>query len=983
MPRRSLLSRAARDAFFGIPAGISEITRIYVLGPNDLDLVRSRRGAANQLGLALHLALVRHPGFGWRDGECPPPALIDWMAHQTQVAPDAITDYTKRGATRSEHRCVAAAHLDLRSFTNRDLQDAKTAAAAAAFATDDGVRIMEGLLAHLRGRRMILPSEDVLERIGIAGRARARRLAAAALVAKLDADHLDTLDRLLEVDPDRGTSDLAWLRDIPESPSPDNLHAILERRRAVQALGLPTSLGEDIHPARLQKFAREGAVAPAFLLSDFGARRRHATLAAQMAALEVRLADAAIGMFEKLIGTLFTRSRRSHERKFQATTRDVGRLMRLFGGTIDAIQTSIEQDEDAFEAIEDAVGWWKLLKVRDQVNALGAMADEDPLVSAAGRYTYLRRFAPAFLDAFEFKAPRVGASLLGAIDLLRAHNRSGKRKLPEAAPAPFPAKHWKGLIFEGGAPDRRLYETAVMTTLRDRLRAGDVWVDGTSEYRRFDAYLVARDEALDILADTALPTDGTRWLRERRHTLDTRLEQFQSRLHRGDLPGVRMKNGRLKITPHDPVTPPESEALDRTIDALMPRIRITELLWDVAGETGFLDCFRDLRSGKAHDNPAAILAAILAGATNLGLERMAQASTGVTYAQLSWASTWYLRPETYRDALARVIDAHHAHPFVSVWSEIDNSSSDGQFFPSGRRSGEINAKYGPDPGLKIYSFLSGQYGSFDSSVISATAGEAPYVLDGLLGNAASFVTTEHFTDTGGVSDLVFALFHLLGMRFVPRLRDFPDRRLACFGRTSRWPHIASLMGKPINEEVILENWEDVLRFIASIRSGAVTPSDMLRKLGAYRRQNRLHLALGEIGRIERTLFMLDWLEDPELRQRCQAGLCKSEARHTLASAIFAHAQGHVYDRTRTGQQQRAAALNLVIAAIIFWNTTYIAKAVEHLRSTAQLPDTDLLRHVSPLGWVHINLTGEYFWNQVLGNRISQRPLVTKPLQRYA
>ena len=65
---------------------------------------------------------------------------------------------------------------------------------------------------------------------------------------------------------------------------------------------------------------------------------------------------------------------------------------------------------------------------------------------------------------------------------------------------------------------------------------------------------------------------------------------------------------------------------------------------------------------------------------------------------------------------------------------------------------------------------------------------------------------------------------------------------------------------------------------------------MLRKLGAYRQQNRLYLALGEIGRIERTLFMLEWIESPQLRMECQAGLNKGEARHALARAVFAHSK---------------------------------------------------------------------------------------------
>ena len=451
-----------------------------------------------------------------------------------------------------------------------------------------------------------------------------------------------------------------------------------------------------------------------------------------------------------------------------------------------------------------------------------------------------------------------------------------------------------------------------------------------------------------------------------------------AKLAGGRLEGVRLENGRLRITPYDAVTPPAGERLDRAIDAIMPRIRITDLLWDVNARTDFLEVFTDLRSGRVHSNPAAVLAAILAGATNLGLERMARASSRVSHAQLSWANAWYLRPETYADALARIIDAHHALPFSSVCGNAGRTSSDGQFFASARNAGEINAKYGPDPGLKIYSFLSGRYGSFHSNVIGATAGEAPFVLDGLVGNAAEFDPLVHHVDTGGVSDHVFALFHLLGLSFAPRLRDFPDRRLACVGRPGRWREFAPIMGRPINEDVVLEHWSDVLRLTAGIKTMSVKPSSMLRKLGAYRQQNRLHLALGEIGRIERSLFMLDWIESPELRMDCQAGLNKGEARHALARAVFAHSQGRIRDRSHDAQQRRVMALNLVIAAIIYWNTSYMDKAADHLRRQSRLPDPSLLRHVSPLGWDHIVLTGDYDWNSGAAERTNVRPLNLYP-----
>jgi TnpA family transposase len=216
------------------------------------------------------------------------------------------------------------------------------------------------------------------------------------------------------------------------------------------------------------------------------------------------------------------------------------------------------------------------------------------------------------------------------------------------------------------------------------------------------------------------------------------------------------------------------------------------------------------------------------------------------------------------------------------------------------------------------------------------------------------------------------------MTFAPRLRDFPDRRLACFGTPKTWGTLLPIMGKPINEEVIRQHWGDILRLAASIRDKSLKPSAILRKLGAYRQQNRLYLALGEIGRIERTLFMLDWIENADLRMECQAGLNKGEARHSLAHAVFAHSQGRIRDRAEVAQQKRAMALNLVIAAITFWNTIYMDKAANHLAKTSPLYDPALLPFTSPLGWDHIILSGDFDWHSGAADRKIARPLHIRP-----
>jgi TnpA family transposase len=137
---------------------------------------------------------------------------------------------------------------------------------------------------------------------------------------------------------------------------------------------------------------------------------------------------------------------------------------------------------------------------------------------------------------------------------------------------------------------------------------------------------------------------------------------------------------------------------------------------------------------------------------------------------------------------------------------------------------------------------------------------------------------------------------------------------------------------------------------------------ILRKLGAYPRQNSLALALREVGRVERTFFTLEWLQNPELRRRVHVGLNKGEAKNALARAVFFNRLGELRDRTFENQRYRASGLNLVVAAIVLWNTIYLKRAIGALREEGRSVNDALLPHLSPVGWEHINLTGDYVWH---------------------
>jgi TnpA family transposase len=165
---------------------------------------------------------------------------------------------------------------------------------------------------------------------------------------------------------------------------------------------------------------------------------------------------------------------------------------------------------------------------------------------------------------------------------------------------------------------------------------------------------------------------------------------------------------------------------------------------------------------------------------------------------------------------------------------------------------------------------------------------------------------------------------------------------------------------PLQLKLVEKQFPEALRLATSIKHGTVTASLILRKLSAYPRQNGLALALRELGRIERTIFTLKWLQEPALRRRVSAGLNKGEARNALARAIFFHRLGEIRDRSFENQRNRASGLNLVTAAIVLWNTVYLERAIAALSRDRPIDDA-LIASVAPLGWNHINLTGDYRW----------------------
>jgi hypothetical protein len=330
------------------------------------------------------------------------------------------------------------------------------------------------------------------------------------------------------------------------------------------------------------------------------------------------------------------------------------------------------------------------------------------------------------------KAAPAARDILEGVETLKALNTDNTHKVPKDAPTSFVKKRWESLVFTATGVDRRFYELCALAELKNALRSGDIWVQGSRQFKDFDEYLLSARNFASLRQTRVLPlavvTDCEPYLRDRLLLLEQQMEAV-NRLAKVDaLPDAIITESGLKITPLTNSVPEAADTLMQQAYGLLPHLKITELLMEVDEWTGFTGHFTHIKSGDVACDKTLLLATILTDAINLGLTKMAESCPGTTYAKLSWLQAWHIRDETYSAALAELVNAQFRHPFAGNWGEGTTSSSDGQRFKAGGQAeaaGNVNPKYGSEPGVLFYTHVSDQYAPFHTKVINSACAMQP------------------------------------------------------------------------------------------------------------------------------------------------------------------------------------------------------------------------------------------------------------------
>lgn len=598
-------------------------------------------------------------------------------------------------------------------------------------------------------------------------------------------------------------------------------------------------------------------------------------------------------------------------------------------------------------------------------------------------HSFKRNLRHLFAD-LDFSGRVEDAPLLEAVVYLQGLLRQGKAPRqtdPSAFPVSIIPAGLRRYLFgaEGKRKERTLeidrYEFLIYRLLRNALEAGDVYVQDSASFRRFEDNLIDdarwqnKDAVLHEIGAPLLLAPIKETLAALREEIEARFISVNQRIEDGSnkhikITGVGAKRRWTLLYPTD------EESANSPFYSQLPGIDIEELLWFVTERTGFLRSFTHVldRYVKHEPDPRELLAGVVAMGTNMGLQKMAEVS-GLSHAELQTTARNYLRMETLHAANDMICNAISA---LSVFQEYDisdqrHSSSDGQRIET--QIPTINARYsskyfGLKKGVSAYTLVLNHV-PINAKIIGTHEHESHYVYDLLHNNTTDIKPERHSTDTHGTNQVNFWILRVFGYQFAPRYRDLHKKLdgLIGFQHPKHYTDCLIKPGRKAYDELICKEWPNIQRITASLAQKDVTQANMVRMLGSYGRQNQTKKALWELDSLCRTLYILTFIDDVGLRQSVQKALNRGEAYHRFRRAISYVNAGKFRLKTEAEQHIWNECSRLIANAVIYYNTLLLSRVYEQKRASGDHAAADIVKDISPNAWQHVHLIGAFDFEQ--------------------
>jgi TnpA family transposase len=987
--RLAILSSEEVDDLYGLPSFNDYDRQLYFeLNTDELEAVQARtRSVGVYLALELGYFKAKRQFFSFE--HC---AALDDLSHLLSRHFVDTTVESINQPSKPTRIVIQRAILELVGYRHCDApaqQALEEKARRLAMLSTQPLYILRESLQHLTDERVVAPRytslQDMVGRVVTQERNRVSDLLEQAMTPAVE----QALDILVRAD--EQVYRISALKHEPKDFSHKELKGEVERRRFFQPLhefAQTFLVAAGLSNESVKYFASLVKYYTVYKLQRMpkGATRLYLLCFAFHRFRQIN--DNLIEAFVHLVDDYEKQAKGAAEEAMQQALIDAGahlqaagEVLRLFiDKSIDVDRPFADVQRKAFELLEPE----QFPAVADYLRNIAF----DKIAYQWLHYTTLshafkRNLRHLFCE-LDFAGRVENAPLLESVLFLQGLLRGGKslrQTRPEAFPQTVIPKSLRPYLFtdrdvaKTRAKAKHLdvdrYEFLVYRLLRNALEAGDVFVQHSNEFRRFEDDLISdarwakRDLVLKEIGAPLLLAPIEQTLRRLREALETRFAEVNQRIDEATNQHIKVI-GRADKRRWKLIYPTAEEPVNSPFYSQLPGIGIAELLGFVAGRTGFLSSFSHVLSRYVKNAPDTreILACVVALGTNMGLWKMADVS-GLSFALLQGAARNFLRLETLRaanDAISNAIAKLPAFHLYDIRDEL-HSSSDGQRFET--QIDTFNARHAPKyfglhKGVSACTLVANHV-PINARIIGTHEHESHFVFDLLYNNTSDIKPERHSTDTHGTNQVNFWILRVFGYGFAPRYRDLHKKMqtLVGFENPGQYSDMLIKPARKVYDELIVKEWPNIQRIMASLAQKDVTQATIVRKLSSYLRQNQTKKALWELDNICRTLYILDFIDAVDLRQAVQKALNRGEAYHRFRRAVAYVNGGKFRVQTEAEQELWNECSRLIANAIIFYNTALLSKVYAQKAAAGDEEAITILRGTSPVAWQHINLFGSF------------------------